>query len=69
MSAEKRLIELGLTLPEPPAPGGNYVSSKTIGNLVYLSGVISTDTTESSPAPPAPIEPSPRATPQPVPVP
>jgi enamine deaminase RidA (YjgF/YER057c/UK114 family) len=43
MSAEKRLVELGLTLPEPPAPGGNYVSSKTLGNLVYLSGVISTD--------------------------
>ena len=44
MSAEKRLLELGLTLPEPPAPGGNYVSAKTLGNLVYLSGVISTDT-------------------------
>jgi enamine deaminase RidA (YjgF/YER057c/UK114 family) len=45
MSAEKRLTDLGLTLPEPPAPGGNYVSTKTIGNLVYLSGVISTETT------------------------
>ena len=33
MSAEKRLLELGLTLPEPPAPGGNYVSAKTFGNL------------------------------------
>ena len=43
MSAEKRLLELGLTLPEPPAPGGNYMSAKTFGNLVYLSGVISTD--------------------------
>jgi enamine deaminase RidA (YjgF/YER057c/UK114 family) len=43
MSAEKRLVELGLTLPEPPAPGGNYLSAKTLGNLVYLSGVISTD--------------------------
>jgi enamine deaminase RidA (YjgF/YER057c/UK114 family) len=45
MSAEKRLTELGLTLPEPPAPGGNYVSAKTVGNLVYLSGVISTGRT------------------------
>jgi enamine deaminase RidA (YjgF/YER057c/UK114 family) len=45
MPAEKRLTDLGLTLPEPPAPGGNYVSAKTIGNLVYLSGVISTETT------------------------
>jgi enamine deaminase RidA (YjgF/YER057c/UK114 family) len=44
MSAEKRLLELGLALPEPPAPGGNYLSAKTIGNIVYLSGVISTDT-------------------------
>ncbi len=44
MTAEKRLTELGLTLPEPPAPGGNYVSAKTIGNLIYLSGVISTET-------------------------
>ena len=43
MSAEKRLLELGLTLPEPPAPGGNYMSAKTFGNLVYLSGVISAD--------------------------
>ncbi len=43
MSAEKRLLELGLTLPEPPSPGGNYVSAKNLGNLVYLSGVISTD--------------------------
>ncbi len=43
MSAEKRLLELGIVLPEPPAPGGNYVSAKTLGGLVYLSGVISTD--------------------------
>ncbi|MBV8631109.1 MAG: RidA family protein [Silvibacterium sp.] len=43
MSAEKKLGELGYTLPELPAPGGNYVSAKTIGNLVYLSGVISID--------------------------
>jgi len=44
MSTEKRLLELDLTLPEPPAPGGNYLSAKTIGNLLYLSGVISTET-------------------------
>jgi enamine deaminase RidA (YjgF/YER057c/UK114 family) len=42
MSAEKRLLELGITLPEPPAPGGNYVSAKPAGNLIYLAGVIST---------------------------
>jgi enamine deaminase RidA (YjgF/YER057c/UK114 family) len=25
-----------------PSPGGNYVSAKTVGHMVYLSGVIST---------------------------
>jgi enamine deaminase RidA (YjgF/YER057c/UK114 family) len=42
MSAEKRLLELGIVLPEGHAPGGNYLSAKTAGNLVYLAGVIST---------------------------
>ena len=42
MSAEKRLSELGIVLPQPPAPGGNYVSAKPAGNLLYLAGVIST---------------------------
>jgi enamine deaminase RidA (YjgF/YER057c/UK114 family) len=41
MSAEKRLLELGIVLPEGPAPGGNYLSAKTVGNLVFLAGVIS----------------------------
>jgi enamine deaminase RidA (YjgF/YER057c/UK114 family) len=35
------LALLGHTLPAPPAPGGNYTSAKTCGNIVYLSGVIS----------------------------
>ena len=42
MGAEQRICEAGLTLPEPPAAGGNYVSAKTVGHLVYLAGVIST---------------------------
>jgi enamine deaminase RidA (YjgF/YER057c/UK114 family) len=42
MSAEKRLLELGIVLPSPPAPGGNYLSAKPVGNLLYLAGVIST---------------------------
>jgi enamine deaminase RidA (YjgF/YER057c/UK114 family) len=42
MSAEKRLLDLGITLPEASAAGGNYVPAKTIGQLVFLSGVIST---------------------------
>src|SRR5580704_2406439 len=40
--AEERLRKLGITLPTLPAPGGNYLSAKTIGNLVFLAGVIST---------------------------
>ena len=43
MSAESRLLELGITLPDGSAPGGNYLSAKTVGNLVYLAGVISRD--------------------------
>jgi enamine deaminase RidA (YjgF/YER057c/UK114 family) len=35
------LKQLGLVLPSPPTPGGNYTSAKTAGNIVYLSGVIS----------------------------
>src|SRR5580698_5205044 len=41
MKADQKLAELGYTLPEPPAPGGNYLPAKTVGNLVFLSGVIS----------------------------
>ena len=43
MSRETRLTELGITLPAPPAPGGNYLSAKRIGSFVYLAGVISTN--------------------------
>jgi enamine deaminase RidA (YjgF/YER057c/UK114 family) len=42
MSAEKRLLELGITLPALPAPGGNFIPAKFVGNMVYLSGAIST---------------------------
>jgi len=41
-SPEEKLSALGLSLPQPPAPGGNYVSSKRVGALVYLAGAIST---------------------------
>ena len=43
MSAESQLESLGLTLPSAPSPGGNYLSSKRIGELVFLAGVISTN--------------------------
>jgi enamine deaminase RidA (YjgF/YER057c/UK114 family) len=37
----KALEQLGLVLPPPPAPGGNYLPARTSGGIVYLSGVIS----------------------------
>lgn len=39
---EQRLAALGLALPQPPQPGGNYVSAKRNGEIVYLAGAIST---------------------------
>lgn len=38
---ETRLIELGVTLPEAPAPAANYVPYVIAGDLVYVSGQIS----------------------------
>lgn len=41
--SEARLKELGLALPPIPARGGTYIPARTVGNLVFLSGVISLD--------------------------
>jgi enamine deaminase RidA (YjgF/YER057c/UK114 family) len=38
MSAEKRLIDLGIALQELPAPAGNYVHVVQTGNLLFLAG-------------------------------
>lgn len=38
MSAEARVQELGLELPSPPRPVGNYVSAVRVGDMLYLSG-------------------------------
>ena len=38
MSAEQKLAELGLTLPQLPKPIGNYVPFKRAGDLIFLSG-------------------------------
>ena len=38
MSIETRLQELGLTLPEVPAPVASYVNCVRTGNTVHLSG-------------------------------
>jgi enamine deaminase RidA (YjgF/YER057c/UK114 family) len=44
LGVEARLAELGIVLPAGPSPGGNYVPAKTVGRMVYLSGVISIGT-------------------------
>ena len=36
---EDKLKELGITLPETPAPMANYVPSVRTGNLLYLAGL------------------------------
>jgi len=38
---EENLAAFGLALPQLPAAGGNYVSAKRVGAIVYLAGVIS----------------------------
>jgi len=38
---EKRLEELGLSLPDPKPPVGNYLGSKQIGELLFASGRVS----------------------------
>ena len=43
MSIDKRIEELKIKLPDPKEPVGAYVASKIVGNLLYISGQISTD--------------------------
>jgi enamine deaminase RidA (YjgF/YER057c/UK114 family) len=38
---EAKLAELGVTLPEAPAPAANYVPFVVVGDLVHVSGQIS----------------------------
>ena len=38
MSAEARLKELGIELPEPVNPAANYVRWQTTGNLLFIAG-------------------------------
>ncbi|MEM8538468.1 MAG: RidA family protein, partial [Pseudomonadota bacterium] len=40
---ETRLAELGVTLPDAPAPAANYVPYVIAGDMVYVSGQISAD--------------------------
>ena len=41
MSFDKKIIDLGLTLPEAKAPAGNYVATKKVDKLLFISGQIS----------------------------
>ena len=43
MSFEKKINELGLTLPEAKPPVGNYVATKITNKLLFISGQISID--------------------------
>jgi enamine deaminase RidA (YjgF/YER057c/UK114 family) len=38
MSAEKRLKQMGIDLPEAPPPVANYVNAVRTGNLLFLAG-------------------------------
>jgi len=38
MGAEKKLKELGISLPQPPKPVANYVPAVRVGNLLFVSG-------------------------------
>ena len=43
MNFDKKISDLGINLPEAKAPVGNYVATKIIGKLLYISGQISID--------------------------
>jgi enamine deaminase RidA (YjgF/YER057c/UK114 family) len=50
MSAEQRLKELGIVLPGPTTPAGNYVPWRIGGGLLFLSGVGPQQTDAAFPA-------------------
>ena len=39
---ESRLAEMGVTLPDAPAPAANYVPFVVVDNIVYVSGQVAT---------------------------
>ncbi|MFT5867909.1 MAG: enamine deaminase RidA (YjgF/YER057c/UK114 family) [Paracoccaceae bacterium] len=40
---EARLTELGITMPNAPAPAANYVPFVIVGDMVFISGQVSSD--------------------------
>ena len=43
MSIEGKLKEMGVVLPDAPAPAANYVPFVRVGDMLYVSGQISND--------------------------
>jgi len=43
LSAEQRLVELGIQLPAPPKPFGIYAEAVQTGNLLFLTGMLPTE--------------------------
>jgi enamine deaminase RidA (YjgF/YER057c/UK114 family) len=43
MTVEQKIADMGLELPDAPAPAANYVPYVVSGNLVFVSGQISRD--------------------------
>ncbi len=43
MSIENKLADMGVILPDAPAPAANYVPFVQVGDIVYISGQISND--------------------------
>jgi enamine deaminase RidA (YjgF/YER057c/UK114 family) len=41
MSFDENINKLNMVLPEAKAPVGNYVATKIVGNLLYVSGQVS----------------------------
>ena len=44
MSIDQKLESLKIDLPKAPDPVGAYVASKIVGNLIFISGQVSFDT-------------------------
>src|ERR1700680_4949843 len=46
-TAEQRLRQLGIKLPEPPEPFGIYPAAVQTGNLLFLTGMLPTEGREA----------------------